>query len=134
LCTRTPIALREPCKLFSRLSDSHIEALRFDSTARSLTDDQPGTALAAQIGPQASQKDAELNSGTLQHCELLAHDGKIDLIKIAKWRRGWLANHLAGDGLGCVLALLQHRCVYLVSQEAVDRRCDLTGATTEVAT
>jgi hypothetical protein len=78
---------------------------QLDSTARPLSDDQPSTALTTQIGPHPLQKDAEpqaglgqelnvdesphepgykaaeLNSGALQHCEILPHNGKIALIE-----------------------------------------------------
>ena len=57
---------------------------------------------------EPGHKAAELNSGTLQYCEVLAYNGKIALVKIAKWRQGRAANYLTKDGFGRVLALL-HR-------------------------
>ena len=110
----------------------NLSMAQFDSTARPLTNDQPSTALAAQIGPHPLQKDAEpqvgvsqeldvdegphepghkaakLNSGALQHREIRAHNGKIALIEITKWWQRRMADHLAEDGPGCILALL-HR-------------------------
>jgi hypothetical protein len=57
---------------------------------------------------EPGHKAAELNAGALQHCETLAHNGKIAFIEITKWCQGRMTDHSAEDGLSCIPALL-HR-------------------------
>ena len=47
---------------------------------------------------EPGHKSTDLNSGALQHCEILANNGKVAFIEVTKWWRGRMANHLADDG------------------------------------
>jgi hypothetical protein len=59
-------------------------------------------------------KAAELNSGTLQHCEILAYNGKVALIEITKGRQGGMANPFARcESQKSVNAQIRSWCPYV---------------------